>query len=705
MKIFLPIKFAIASSLLLCFLLPHTSTAQGGYLNCGTDEIMRKAFSLNPQLKQEFLKEEARYEQIDQEATTHQYKDQEKAVTISTIPIVFHIIHEGGQENISDAQVIDAVRILNNDYRKLNSDTANIVSSFRTIASDVQIQFRLAQKDPSGNCTNGIDRVYSSLTNNADDNSKLNDWPRNQYLNVWTVKSMGTAGVAGYSYYPSMASAAADGVIILSTYIGSVGTGNPSTSRALTHEIGHYLNLQHTWGSNNNPGVACGNDGVNDTPITIGHTSCNLTDAGCTPPIIENIQNYMEYSYCSNMFTAGQRTRMRAALTNTNSQTNGQRNNLWTTANLTATGISTASVLCQADFTTDNTTNNVVCQGESITFSDLAWNGTPTSWSWSFPGGTPSTSTDSTPTIIYNTPGLYNVSLSVSNTSGSVSANKVGYIRVNPATAMYHSTFYSEGFETTTVPNADWQVNNITPGGNTFVQTSSAATTGTKSVMLTNSAAQSGYVDELISPSIDMTAITGTSPVLTFKVAYAQRASTNADKLTIYVSSTCGKTWTIRKAITGAALAAAPIQTTNFIPTSSQWLPVTVTLGSYITQNNLFIKFGFASGGGNNIYIDDINISGTPAGIDELANNLDFVVYPNPAEDNTTINFNLINKERVCLKVIDLFGREVDNIFTGDLNSGEHTYSIGNNNKLSAGVYFVTLIAGEQKFSKKLIIK
>ncbi|MEI6488726.1 MAG: M43 family zinc metalloprotease [Bacteroidota bacterium] len=705
MKIFSPIKFTITSALLFCLVLPQTSIAQNGYMNCGTDEMMRKAFSLNPQLKQDFLNEEARYEQIDQEAAAHQYKDQEKAITIYTIPIVFHIINEGGPENISDAQVIDAVRILNNDYRKLNSDTANIVNSFRTIASDVQIQFRLAQKDPNGNCTNGIDRVYSSLTNNADDNSKLNDWPRNQYLNVWTVKSMGTAGVAGYSYYPSMASAAADGVIILSTYIGSIGTGNTSTSRALTHEIGHYLNLQHTWGSNNNPGVACGNDGVNDTPITIGHTSCNLADAGCTPPIIENVQNYMEYSYCSNMFTAGQRTRMRAALTNTNTQTNGQRNNLWTTANLAATGISTASVLCQADFTTDNTTNNVMCQGESITFSDLAWNGNPTSWSWSFPGGTPSTSTDSTPTVVYNTPGLYNVSLSVSNASGTVSANKVGYIRVNPSTAMYHSTFYSEGFETTTVPNSDWQVNNLTPGGNTFVQTSTAAYTGTKSVMLSNNVAQSGNVDELISPSIDMTAISGTSPVLTFKVAYAQRTSTDFDKLSIYVSSNCGKTWNIRKAINGAALAVAPIQTSNFVPTSSEWLPVTVILGGYITENNLFIKFGFTSKGGNNIYIDDINISGAPAGIDELANNINFVIYPNPAEDNTTINFNLIHKERVILKINDLLGREVANIFTGDLGSGEHTFLIEDKSKLSAGVYVATLIAGEQKFSKKLIIK
>lgn len=692
----------IGCTLMLAVLSTKLSLAQNGYLNCGTDEMVKKALQANPDLLQPYLQEEARLAQIDRDAAANGYAEQNKAAaTIYTIPVVFHIIHVGGTENISDAQVKDAVRILNNDYRKLNSDTANIVNSFRAIASDIQIQFKLAQKDPNGNCTNGIDRIYSTLTNAADDNSKLNDWPRNKYLNIWTVKTMGTAGVAGYSYYPSMAGSSVDGVIILSSYIGSIGTGSVSTSRALTHEIGHYLNLAHTWGSNNNPGVACGDDNVTDTPETIGHSSCNLTDAGCNPPIIENVQNYMEYSYCSNMFTAGQRTRMRSALTGNA----GQRNNLWTAANLAATGISTTSVLCQADFETNSSYNNVLCQGESITYNDISWNGNPTSWSWTFPGGVPATSTDSTPTVTYNTPGLYNASLTVTNGSGSVSTTKTGYVRVNTATPQYTGTFYSEGFETSAVPNADWQVNNFVPGGNTFTQTAAAAFTGSKSVMITNSAAQIGNIDELISPSIDMTAIAGTSPVLTFKVAFAQRAATDMDKLVVYVSATCGKTWTIRKALTGTALATVAAQTSNFVPSATQWVNQTVTLGSYANQTDLFVKFAFTSGGGNNLYIDDINISATPLGVDELANNINFNVYPNPAEEVTNINFNLINKEKVSVKLVDLVGREISTVYNGDLAAGEHNFIINENTNLSSGVYFVTLIAGGEKFSKKLIVK
>ena len=702
MKKMLRIKIAIVLSILAIAMSTKSTFAQGGYLNCGTDEMVRKSLEANPQLVQEYLQEQARLAQVDQQAYPNGYRDQNRAAAvIYTIPIVFHVINEGGAENISDAQIFDEVRILNRDYAKLNPDTANIVASFRTIASNVQIQFALAQKDPNGNCTNGIDRVTSTLTNAASDNSKLNDWPRAKYLNVWTVKTIGTAGVAGYAYLPGTGGSAVDGVLILSSYVGSIGTGSVATSRALTHEIGHFLNLEHTWGNTNNPGVACGDDQVSDTPVTIGHTTCNLTDAGCTPPIIENVQNYMEYSYCSNMFTAGQRTRMRSALTSTIAS----RSSLWTASNLLATGITAPAVLCQANFESNSTTNNVLCQGDSIKYTDISWNGRATSWNWTFQGGTPAVSTDSTPTVTYNTAGLYNVGLSVSNTSGTVSTTKTSYIRVNPSTAMYNNTFYSEGFETLAIPNTDWQVNNILPGGNTWAQTAAASSSGTKSAMITNSSAQSGNVDELISPSVNMASITGVSPVLTFKVAYAQRTATDADKLTVFVSSTCGKSWTIRKAIAGATLATAPLNTGNFVPASSQWVTQTVSLTSYAISPDLFVKFVFTSGGGNNIYIDDINISASASGVDELTNNLNFNVYPNPAEEITNINFNLINREKVSLKVFDVVGREITSVYNGELTAGEHQYTLNKSANLSAGVYFVTLNIGGQNFSKKLIVR
>jgi PKD repeat protein len=670
---------------------------------CGTTEMTNKLYNANPELKKQYLEAEEKSDAADKIAYGNGYKESsgtKAAAVIYTIPVVFHILHLGGPENISDAQIYDEVAILNTDYRKLNADTAAIVASFKPIAADCQIQFRLAQKDPSGNCTNGIDRIYSTQTNIGDDGSKINQWPRNKYLNVWVVKTI-TSGAAGYAYLPisTVANPAIDGIIILSTYIGSIGTGSVTRSRALTHEIGHYLNLNHTWGGTNNPGVDCsGSDAVTDTPTTKGHTSCLLSDAVCNPPIIENVQNYMEYAYCSNMFTSGQRTRMRSALTSTTAS----RNNLWSAANLTATGVSLPAVLCLADFQSSKTTNTV-CQGDSLTFTDLSWNGNPTSWNWTFAGGTPATSIDSMPVVTYNTPGIYDVAMTVSNASGSVSATKTSYITVYPNTATYTAPFYYEGFEGSAIPNVDWNVNNPNAGTNTWVQTSAAAATGTKSVRIVNASTYDGFVDELISPPIDMTMIAGV-PSLTFKVANAQLTSTSIDKLQVYVSTNCAQSWILRKTIAGAALSSAGVQATPFTPTASQWNTQTVGLSSYSSYASLYVMFRFTSNGGNNIYLDDINILGN-VGVDEISNNLHFNVYPNPSEDNTVIAFNLTETQKTDITIYDVVGRSAATIYSGDLAAGEHQYAIADKAKLAAGVYFVKLNVAGENFTQKLIVK
>lgn len=697
MKKFLKTLF---TAFLFCFF-NQFIYSQDDYLHCGSTEAINKIFNSNPQLKQEYLQREAESALKDQQAYANGYSENNEKLLlpIYTIPVVFHIIHEGGTENISDAQIFDAVRIMNEDYSLLNANAANTVPAFQSIAADCEIQFHLAQKDPNGACTNGIDRIISPETNIGDDNSKLNPWPRNKYLNVWVVKTM-TGGAAGYAYLPGTAyPSTVDGIIILSGYIGSIGTGTPVRSHALTHEIGHFLNLLHPWGNSNSPGVDCsGSDNVSDTPQTEGWTSCNLSGATCGS-VLDNIQNFMEYAYCPTMFTAGQKSRMRTAITSST----GQRSSLWTTANLSATGVSLPEALCEADFKSSNLLNTV-CQGNSLTFTDLSWNGSPTAWSWTFQGGTPSTSTNSAPVIQYNTPGIYNVGLTVSNGSGSVNTTKTSYVTVNSSTATYNTSIYSEGFEGSSIPNTDWRIRNAAPGGNTWVQTSSAASTGSKSVMITNSSASDGYIDELISPSVNMTSLTG-SLNLTFKVAFAQKTSASTDKLQIYVSTNCGLSWTLRYAKIGSALSTAGIQSASFIPNASQWTQHTVALSGYSSQTNLYFMFRFTSNGGNNIYIDDINLGGSNGIGDDFANTLNFNVAPNPLEKNSIISFNTLDKQKVELKIYDITGREVVSIFNGNLFAGEHQYSIAEKANLSAGVYFVTLCVERQRFTKKLIVK
>jgi len=658
--------------------------------HCGSMEATQKALKDHPELVQ-------KQEELEKFTKTYlENSRQTESTTNYTIPLVFHIIHQNGPENISDDQVKDAVRILNEDYQMLNADTNIVIPSFQKIRASAHVQFRLAEKDPNGNCTNGIDRILSSLTESADDNSKLDDWPNYQYLNIWVVSSLALAGAAGYAYLPgSTPSNSVDGVLIESAYIGSIGTGNPFTSRALTHEIGHCLNLMHPWGGSNQPGVSCiGDDLVSDTPVTEGWTSCVLNGSICNPPVIENVQNYMDYSYCSRMFTAGQVSRMRGALNYFASY----RNNLWSSSNLVATGTDgSVQAPCIADFVPDVT---ALCVGSSVTFKDLSWNGPVNKWSWTFTGGTPASSSSSSPVIQYNAAGSFPVSLTVSNSLGSKSVIKNSVISVI-GSSKYSGSTYSEGFESS-ASFADWQVTNLSNTGPSWARTTSASSSGSYSLEINNfNASVQGNVLEAISPPINLSKIT--NPSLTFKLACAAVSSTSSDALMIYVSTDCGHSWILRKTLSGYSLYSSGIQTSPYTPTTSgQWKLQTVNVLPYARSDDFIFKFQFTSGGGNNVYLDDINIS-QPQGIEEVSeSNLNFVVYPNPFKESAVISFNLINKNHLCIKLCDVLGRSLSTIVDADFNNGE--YKININDGLKPGIYFVNVSTNTGAFTRKIIV-
>lgn len=680
----------------------------GGYLPCGSDQAMEAAYELYPGLREEMVENRRRAEEQDRAAFLQGYphthstarngNESTQSPATYTVAVVFHIVHDYGTENISDAQVYDAMRILNEDYRHLNADTSIIVPAFTNVADDTEIEFRLAQLDPNGNCTNGIDRVASAETYVGDDGSKLNPWDRSKYLNVWVVKQI-SSGAAGYSLGVSnMVPGAIDGVIILSNYVGSIGTGQPPLSRALTHEIGHHLNLDHTWGNTNNPGVSCGNDGVSDTPITKGWTTCNLTTNDvCTNNIEENVQNFMDYSYCSRMFTSGQGARMRSCL----SSSTAQRSTLVTPATAVATGINNPAPCAPiADFGPADV--QYVCAGGSLNFSDNSYNGQVTNYNWSFQGGTPSTVTgDSTPTVQYNTAGTYSVNLTVSNAQGSDSYSRTNYVVVLPATAQYQNA-WTEGVENTAIFNADWDI--VNPNGNGWASSNTAAATGSRSVRFDNTSGSAGSIDELIGPTINLSAMN--SPSLTFKVAYAQRTTANVDRLRVYVSTDCGRTWSQRYSKAGALLSTHAATSTSYVPAANEWRTETVTFtAAQLASPNARLKFVFESDGGNDIFIDDINIQGA-VGVVEQDNAIGtFDVYPNPAQDNTVVEFSLDKREKVTVEVVDLSGKVVQQTYSGDLATGVHRFPISTA-ELSSGIYLVRLMTGEGSYlTRKLVVE
>ena len=570
---------------------------------CGQVEMQQKILEKNPKLaieveqnKKEF---QAFYKQYEQDINKNR-----TAPPVYTIPVVFHILHDYGTENISDAQVHDAIRVLNEDFTKTNADTGAIISAFKPIIGNAEIKFKLAQKDPNGNCTNGINHIYSKETYIGDDGSKINQWPRDKYLNIWTVDSI-SIGAAGYTFLPIWVhnSPAMDGIIVLSHYVGSIGTSTPQRSRTLTHEVGHWLNLEHTWGGTNNPGLASNcndDDGVSDTPNTQGTTggACNLSQNTCNS--LDNVQNHMDYSGCSaGMFTKGQTTRMRAAM----AAQFAERNKLWTTSNLAATGVLGADVICKAVFGADFTG---VCLGKSVQFTDLSYN-VPTGWQWSFSNGIPSASNQKNPTIQYLNIGSHEVSLTASNSNGTVSTSQQKFITVWSEVGSY--TPVIESFEENELSADKWKIVSEGDPAFTWKQTSSVAHSGNKSLKMNNYGNQSGKYS-LETGTYDLSNLSGEAYVK-FKVAYPQSNPQRNDKLIFYVSTNCGRTWIPRLVKTGASLATTGVVSGAFSPSGqSDWAEHTVVLTSTFLQEGVRFRFLFESDGGNNLYLDDINIYG-----------------------------------------------------------------------------------------------
>jgi Pregnancy-associated plasma protein-A len=255
------------------------------------------------------------------------------AADIIRIPVVVHVIHNqiNGQiagSNISDEQIYSQIKVLNEDYRKKEG---TLGFNTNPVGADVEIEFFLASIDPSGNPSSGIKRVYSAKTsfNIVNDNdrqtmSNLSYWDSNKYLNIWVAAL--SSGYIGYGEFPYAESVegldidsneSTDGVFIdYTTFgkkIGTNKTGIYSFGRTVTHEIGHWMGLYHTWGDER-----CGTDYVSDTPVAAtSNFLCRDVFSNCTGTRTRNmIENYMDYSpdSCMNIFTEGQKQRMRAAL-------------------------------------------------------------------------------------------------------------------------------------------------------------------------------------------------------------------------------------------------------------------------------------------------------------------------------------------------------------------------------------------------------
>ena len=690
------------------FALAINSLFSQALLHCGADEMRIETLKKNPAIAKAVIKRDAQLENFTQtfvqnfQANTQAAKTSSAATYI--IPIVFHVIHNYGVENISDAQLKDGIDMLNKTFRKQRADTASIVTAFKGIHADCDIEFRLAQKDPNGNCHSGINRIASSLTNlGQHDVKNLIHWPPTQYLNIYVVANI--PNLAGHCVLPADADTIPlwDGIVLAHNYVGTIGTSNFTQSVAFAHECGHYLNLLHIWGGNNVPGFyyyPCAvatkdcniDDLVADTPPTIGWQSCNLSGASCGN-VVDNVQNTMDYSYCNIMFTQGQKARMHACL---NSPIAG-RNNLWQTANLIATGVYTTAPLCKADFVSNK---KVICPTNQVIFTNTSYNGSITSYNWKFEGGIPAISSVANPTVTYSSSGSYSVSLKVKNITDSATVVKQNYIAVQTSTGAVYP--FTEGFETiTTLNGADWLTNNLDTAS-TWKITTTAFSSGSKSAMITNFNSPIDGKDELYSRGINLTGATTMS--VSFKYAFARKDTSNKDQLQLFVVSPCNGTSIQRFSAIGSLLETVSPKTTAFYPTSiSEWKQVSVSVPSFLYSSGSRLKFVFSRHGGNNIFIDDINIA-IDAGIRDLTEDISLLsIYPNPTNDNCTVQFNLQFPKTIAISVVNVLGQKVMELDKQLFNEGENKLHL-KTAQLSEGIYFIQLSDGLRAITKPLVI-
>lgn len=386
------------------------------------------------------LEEEGRLqEQLDwqKQATDDFYANREDILNrqmnvVYQVPCVVHIIWDNANgTNITDAQVDIMMDNLNKDYARTNDDVGVTRAIWDGVVSAVDLQFCLVRTDPDGNPTTGITRTETThgqfnpqnTAPNPDTgenikstaNGGIDAWDTHRFMNIWIGDLTGGTGmgVVGYSTLPGSHGLPNDGFIM-----DVVAVANENLDRTPTHEIGHYFGLLHTWGNDCNTD----GDGIADTPITMDDhlgLGCGTAPDDCPADAFpDQFENFMDYSNCTNMFTVDQAAFMKANL-------EGAR------ASLLAEDLCILPELT-ADFT-PNTPIITINAGETVTFTDASTSPTGiTTWNWTFQGGISASpiNAEGPHVVTYNTPGLFDVSLSVADDNGNESKTVTDLVQV-----------------------------------------------------------------------------------------------------------------------------------------------------------------------------------------------------------------------------------------------------------------------------------
>ena len=575
---------------------------------------------------------------------------------IITIPTVVHVVYNNAvpSENISDAQVLSQITILNQDYSagniELNPPNGpnTPLGIFLGLQANAEVQFCLAAQDPNGFPTTGINRKGTNVASwGTNDNVKrtanggVDPWNPANYLNIWVCNIGG--GILGYAQFPGGAPAT-DGVVVDYRYFGNIGTATTPyhKGRTATHEIGHYLNLKHIWGD-----ATCGNDLVSDTPI---HDSSNsgcpsyphLSTCSGTP--IEMTMNYMDYTFdaCMYMFSAGQKTRMQAVL-----NTLGARVSLASSPGCSAPNPNVCYV-----------PSNLSTSGISFTSATSSWSPSFNAVNYTFAYKLNSASTWITQTVT-------GTSTNLSGLTANTLYNTKVLTNCSSGSSVYSPVV---NFTTTAACNDAYETNETRTAAKTIaLSTTINAKIGTSTdqdwFKFANTSAQKNIKVNLtnLPANYDVKLWKGTTLVGT-----GANSGTTNEQIIFNTTSTA----------------------------TTYYIQVYGVSGAF-NNNICYNLFTQISSGNFRISDDDIITEVEPI-VDEI------LVFPNPAQDLVTLVVPFGDEKEGVLSTMDVTGKLITSLkLSGDMNFNTFTLDVS---QYKEGLYIVNFRTGDRTYSQKLAI-
>lgn len=556
------------------------------------------------------------------------------------IPLVFHVLWHIPEENITDSQIISQVRILNEDFNAMNADTNNTPDYFKPFRGRTHFYFQLAKQDPDGIPANGINRVYTlrrkgfgldgsvSITRFGGQDA----WDPRYYVNIWVCNMEQLSGTFASTYFPG-GSNKRDGIQCDYHYVGTGGITQPpyNLGRTITHEMGHYFNLDHTWGPTDYSNIPyCGDDDhVEDTPPqSRANYYCPSFPKSSCGNVSDMYMNYMDYTDdpCMNMFSRGQAERMIAAWY---IMTPNLRNSkaLQTPHATVATDAGITAILKPAD-------NSLSCNTSTRFVVALRNFGTDTMYSVRIVAGIKTESKKyyqifsidslflppfTTDTFVLKGKFYFDTSGSLTFFATTILPNKRDDMNLENNEASIHINI-SDGNGIALPYHEDFSNKFFPPKGISlenpddlfgWTPTTGAQLSGyAPSAMMDNIEYPfPGEKDYMILPPMDLSK--ATSPVLKFDHAYQlykPGKRSISDTLAVEVSADCGASWSRIFYKGGGELATVrPAQFGYFSPDKkSDWQTNSLNLSAWAGLKNVWIRFVNINGEENLLYIDNI---------------------------------------------------------------------------------------------------